>query len=162
MQVGSRIAFDVGKARIGAARSVAGTSVVLPLKTYRVHAHGTHWKEILADIAEYAPDLIYVGLPTHLNGSSGASVRMARSFARRLARKYPTIQLRFIDERLTTVTAHTQLAEAGVSGRNREKMVDQVAATVILSSALEYERLNGTPAGKLLTQDDQKGLPSDR
>ncbi|OKL50011.1 Holliday junction resolvase RuvX [Boudabousia marimammalium] len=151
MPSGSRMAFDVGKARIGGARSVSGTSVTLPTRTYRVRSDWSHWADIVSDIEEYAPEIIYVGKPLHLNGSAGRSVAMAEKFARQLRKRCPEVEIRMVDERLTTTSAHQQLAEAGVSGTSRTAMIDQAAATVILDFALSIEDAQGQSAGTLFS-----------
>jgi putative Holliday junction resolvase len=55
-----------------------------------------------------------------------------------------------VDERLSTVSAHQHLREAGVKGRRHRPVVDQAAAVVILQSALDAERASGRPPGVLV------------
>ncbi|WP_170299666.1 Holliday junction resolvase RuvX [Boudabousia tangfeifanii] len=143
----TRFAYDVGKSRIGAARAVSGTSVVLPITTYRVMPMEVHFDEILDDLETYQPEIIYVGLPLHLNGKAGISVEMAKEFAAKLQELYPQGTIRLIDERLTTATAHQHLAAAGISGKKRGGVVDQVAACVILEQAIAAEESTGELAG---------------
>ena len=93
---------------------------------------------------------VIVGLPRHLDGRTGASARDARRWARALADRVRPVTVRLVDERLTTVTAHRSLHEAGCHERGFRAVVDQAAAVVILEQALETERRTGAPAGELL------------
>ncbi|OKL47674.1 hypothetical protein BSR29_04510 [Boudabousia liubingyangii] len=145
----TRWAFDVGRARIGAARTPAGTTVVLPAGTFQVDKNGAYWHRIVDALHESPASVIYVGLPLHLNGNQGASVKLARNFAKQLHRRYPTAEIRMIDERLTTSTAHLRLADAGISGRNRTQIIDQAAAAVILEYAIASEGPDGQFSGEL-------------
>ena len=61
------------------------------------------------------------------------------------------IAVRLSDERLSTVSAENVLREQGRKGQKRRKVVDQVAAVVILQNALDTERSTGEPAGELVT-----------
>ena len=78
---------------------------------------------------------------------------MARSYARRLARKISPIPVRLIDERLSSVTAHEKLRAAGVSTREHKKMVDQVAAQQILEQAIEMSNIGTDLTGELVIID---------
>jgi putative Holliday junction resolvase len=60
------------------------------------------------------------------------------------------VSVRLVDERLSTVSAHRTLREAGVRGRRHRPVVDQVAAVVILQSALDAERASGREPGILV------------
>ncbi|MBV7363677.1 Holliday junction resolvase RuvX [Actinomycetaceae bacterium TAE3-ERU4] len=152
LEQAQRWSFDVGRARIGAARSPRGTSVVLPVNTFCVDTAQTYWDDIEDALEEYPADIIYVGLPLHLNGKSGASVQMVREFATELASLYPLAEIRLVDERLSSVSAHQRLAEAGVSGKNRKSIIDQAAAVVILETAIAFEQENSGFAGKLFSR----------
>jgi putative Holliday junction resolvase len=90
--------------------------------------------------------LIYIGLPLHLSGKESASSEKARVFAGLLKQHLPPeIQIRLLDERLTTSSAVGELRNAGLKG-SRES-IDQLAAVKILEFALEVERLSGKAAG---------------
>lgn len=65
------------------------------------------------------------------------------------------VEVRLIDERLSTVVAHRALAEAGRSSRQRRQVVDQAAAVAILEQAMELERHTGTFPGEVVEGNAQ-------
>jgi putative Holliday junction resolvase len=72
------------------------------------------------------------------------------------------VPVRVVDERLTTVTAQRSLRDAGVKGRRHRPVVDQVAAVVILQSALDAEQASGRAAGSLVGPEEAPERPSQR
>ena len=77
-----------------------------------------------------------VGLPLNMNGSRGSQVEKVLGFVEGLRAQLPVpVVLR--DERLTTVEADERLREAGLGWRERKRVVDQVAAVVILQEYLD-------------------------
>lgn len=103
-------------------------------------------------IAKLARDLgaieVILGMPVDLAGRRGVAANAMMKVADRIGRRIK-VPLRLVDERLTTATAHRQLAEAGVAGIDRRGIIDQAAAVAILEHALETERRTGEPAGTL-------------
>lgn len=91
---------------------------------------------------------VVVGLPRSLDGGEGPAAAKARRWARTLAAAMPDTPVRLVDERLSTVDAHRSLRESGVAGRRQRHVVDQVAAVVILQTALDLERSTGAPPGE--------------
>jgi len=81
--------------------------------------------------------LIIVGLPKNMDGSLGPSAAKAQSFASRLATELVSIKILLWDERLTTVEAQRALHLAGKKARQSKKMIDQVAAQILLQSYLD-------------------------
>ena len=146
---GTRIALDVGKARIGVAASDPDGLLAMPVETVR-RGQGDIAK-ICQIIADRSALVCYIGLPKHLRGSEGDSAQDARKFARRLVaasgKNSTPIDVSFIDERLTTVSATTQLREAGRKANRQRAVIDQQAAVIILQSALDTERMRGQRAG---------------
>jgi putative Holliday junction resolvase len=82
---------------------------------------------------------VVIGLPLSLDGSDGTAARAARAEANELAAGL-SVPVVLHDERLTTVEAHHRLAERGLDGRARRKVVDQVAAAVMLQAWLDGRR----------------------
>ena len=70
-----------------------------------------------------------------------------RSWGAELEQLLPTCNIRLVDERLTSVSAHRQLRSAGLGGRQHKNVVDQQAAVLILEQALETERQTGKIPG---------------
>lgn len=150
MRQGIRLGIDVGKARVGIARSDPEGLLVLPLETL---PRSELTPNLVIELAEaYEAIELVVGLPLSLDGSQTPSTKDAQDFAAGLAAT-GRIPVRLVDERLSTVDAQSRLREAGKSTRSSRSVVDQVAATIILQNALEAERLTGSAPGKVLTDD---------
>lgn len=155
MRQGTRLGIDVGSVRIGVARSDPGGLLATPLETVR---RGKGDLDRIAElVTEHEAVEVIVGLPTSLSGRSGPAAEQARAFAdalaRRLADRLPTRAVRLYDERLTTVTAEAGLRRSGVRGQAQRKVVDQVAAAVLLQAALDGERATGRPPGETARED---------
>ena len=101
----------------------------------------------LADlIAEYEVSEIVVGLPVLMSGERGTRANLAESFAETL-RKRTGLPVHLVDERLTTVEADEILSESGVPKAERKKVIDQVAAGLILQDYLN-QRKTGEENGR--------------
>ena len=151
MRKGVRLGVDVGRARIGVARCDRDGILATPVET--VARGDGDLARIAALREEYDAVEIVVGLPLSLSGGSTASTEDARAFAAAIARSSAT-PVRLVDERLSTVTAQSQLRENGRSTRSSRSVVDQVAAVIILQTALDSERSAGTPPGALVDTDE--------
>jgi len=160
---GARLGVDVGMARIGLAASDPDGLVATPVETVpRVlaasarSAQGTtaDVARIVAEAVERFAAVVYVGLPRHLSGKEGAATADARAFAGRLvvalAAAGEGAEVRLVDERMTTVSAHQALHAAGRKTKKHRSVIDQAAAVIILQSALDAERAKGERAGELV------------
>ena len=141
---GVRIGVDVGKARVGVARSDPDGLLAVPVETVPRAKAAVARITALAD--EYAATEILVGLPLNMQGEDTASTQDARDFAAAVAAA-SVVPVRLVDERLSTVSAHAALRDAGRSQRNSRSIVDQVAAVVLLQQALDVEKSSGRPPG---------------
>lgn len=79
-----------------------------------------------------------IGMPLNMNGTKGMRAEQTEKFAEALAAAFPDIPYHFWDERLTTVMAQRQLIEADVSRKKRKKVIDKMAAVVILEGYLQH------------------------
>jgi len=136
MRTGTRIGIDVGTARVGVARSDSLGLVAVPVITL---PRESALEELASIATEYDAIEFVCGLPLSLDGSDTASTMDARQFAVDLS-VATGVTVRLVDERLTTVTAHHALHDASHSTRSGRAMIDQVAATILLDSALNAER----------------------
>ncbi|WP_046470235.1 Holliday junction resolvase RuvX [Allosalinactinospora lopnorensis] len=155
MRHGVRLAVDPGKTRIGVAGSDPSGVLATPIETIR--RGRDHLDRIAALMREHEAVEVIVGYPASLSGEEGPAARGARSFACALARKIAPVPVRLVDERLTTVTAQSQLYEGASFGKRgarggqaRRSVIDQAAATVLLQSALDTERQSGRPPGEIV------------
>ncbi|MBK0418169.1 Holliday junction resolvase RuvX [Leucobacter sp. CSA1] len=150
MRSGVRLGVDVGKARVGVARSDLHGMLATPVETVPRDRSGdldlARIEEIAAE--EGAVEAV-VGLPLNLRGERTPSTEDAERFARRLAARLRSrgVPVRLVDERLSTVSAHGQLRQAGRKTKQSRSVIDQAAAVVILQHALDSERAQGAPAG---------------
>lgn len=146
MADGSRLGIDWGKARIGVAASGAGTGLAYPVTT--VPAGPDEQRRLLAIIAEYEPKVIYVGLPLTLAGEYGFSAQFVLGKAASLASAVADVEVRLVDERMSTVAASRNLGSAGRRAKQQRSVIDQAAAVDILQRALDAEGRAGAPAGR--------------
>jgi putative Holliday junction resolvase len=145
---GVRLGVDVGTVRIGIAKSDPGGLLASPLDTV---ARGAGDVAELARLAtEYGAIEVVVGLAIGLGGREGKSAADGRTFAAALASRVAPVPVRLLDERFTTVLAHTALQQGGLRSRARRHVVDKAAAALLLQDALDAERTTGRPAGELV------------
>ncbi|MWC00278.1 Holliday junction resolvase RuvX [Agromyces seonyuensis] len=150
MRAGVRLGIDVGRARVGVARSDPGALLAVPVETVARAADGDADVRRIADLAaEYEAIEAVVGHPLSLSGHPTASTDDAVAFAGRLADALG-IPVRLVDERLSTVTAQQALRANGKKAKQQRAIVDQAAAVVILQHALDAERASGSPGGILV------------
>ena len=143
---GVRLGVDVGKARVGVARCDRDGMLAVPVET--VARSDTAAARVAELAVEHDAFEILVGLPISLSGGETASTDDARSFAVEIAGAIG-LPVRLVDERLSTVSAHAALRSAGRSQRSSRRIVDQVAAVVLLQQAIDVEKSTGIPAGAL-------------
>jgi putative holliday junction resolvase len=133
------LALDIGERRIGVAVSDPSDSFSLPLQTIE----RTNIRADLSTIAqlagEYGATTIVVGDPLRLSGERGPASERIDAFCVALGRAFSGLIER-VDERLTTAQVTRTLIAADVSRAKRKRVVDQLAAAVILDSYLARRR----------------------
>lgn len=149
---GVRLGIDVGRARVGVARSDPDGMLAVPVET--VPRDERSLTRIAELSAEYEPLEIVVGLPVNMQGADTPSTVDAREFAAALQAR-SGVPVRLVDERLSTVSAHAALRSSGRSQKNSRSIVDQVAAVVLLQQAIDTEKSTGNPAGAPVPVDEE-------
>jgi putative Holliday junction resolvase len=112
--------------------------MAVPLGTVRTGAP-EDVRAIAAMVKEQGVTAIVVGQPLSMSGRKGEEADHAEKFAQAL-RDFLGVPVFLQDERLTTVQAERSLRETGVGGRDRRRVVDQAAATLILQAYLDRTR----------------------
>ncbi len=136
---GRVLGIDPGEARIGVAISDPERRMAVPFGTIDVGRPPGELKAVAAIVQADEVSLIVIGLPRELSGNEGPRAAHARAFGDALG-VVLTVPIEFQDERLSTVEAERALREAGVTGRERRKVVDQSAAAIILQAWLDGHR----------------------
>lgn len=133
-----KIAFDLGDVRIGVATSDLMGIIASGYETYTRKKNDVHAdiEYLAALVREKQCDTVIVGLPVNMDGSEGPRAEMAREWGKMLGEK-TRLPVVFQDERLTTVSAEKVLISGGVRRENRKKVIDKVAATLILQAYLD-------------------------
>lgn len=149
---GVRLGLDVGRARIGVARSDSALLLATPVETVArdLSGAGADISRIAAIIDEIGAVGVVVGLPLALSGSYTASTNDSVEFARRVAEARPETEVRLVDERLTTVSAQGALHRSGKKTKGSRQVIDQIAAVILLQHAIDAERATGSVAGALV------------
>lgn len=142
---GVKIGVDVGMVRVGIAASDRDGLIATPVRTLqRDTRKNNDLRLLLGNIRELGAVEVFVGLPRNLSGTESASTVMARNYAAALVEILfdagLDVPVRLVDERLTSVSAHRSLRQAGLNSREHRKVVDQVAAVEILQHAIDMQR----------------------
>ena len=140
--------IDYGTVRIGVAVCDPLRILVSPLEIHQVAGQtrdGTYFQSL---VKRERIEGFVVGLPIHCDGGESDKSRQARAFARWLW-ETTSVPVRLFDERFTTSTAQSRMRSAGGGGkRTRQRLVDAIAAQVILESFLEAARHLGELPGQ--------------
>jgi putative pre-16S rRNA nuclease len=132
------LGIDYGDNRIGLSISDELASFAHPYRTLQRDTKVFH--EIRQIVERERITGIVIGLPKNMDGTLGQSAAKAKAFGGELARVNPTINIVFWDERLTTIEAQRALHAAGKNAKQSKKMIDQVAAQILLQSYLDSLR----------------------
>ena len=135
-----KLALDVGDVRIGIATSDIMGIIASGYETYVRKGGNADYEYIAAFVKAHDVDEVVVGLPVNMDGTEGARAELTRAFAEELKAYLGDVPVRFQDERLTTVQAERMLIQGGVRREKRKKVIDKVAATLILQAFLDSRR----------------------
>lgn len=131
------LGLDLGEKRIGVALSDSGGLLATPYTVVERAGDRGRDHQRLADLVdETEAEMLVVGLPLSLDGSAGPAARAVDDEVAHLRGRLH-VDIVTWDERLSTVEAEQRLRASGLSGRRRRRVVDQVAATVVLQSWLD-------------------------
>ena len=125
--------LDHGTRRVGIALSDALRITAQPLEVVARPRAVTRVSEI---VLEYGVEEIVIGLPTSLQGGEGPPAAAARHFGEEVA-VATGIDITYVDERFSTVTAEKAMLLAGAKRQVRRESLDKVAAAIILQAFLD-------------------------
>ena len=131
------LGLDLGSKTLGVSLSdVTGTIAT----SYTVIRHDEDYNSLIPKIKEIVLekniDEIVLGLPKNMNNTLGEKAQLSYDF-KNMIEKELNIKVHLIDERLTTKQATDVLLLGDVSRKKRKKVVDSMAATIILQTYLD-------------------------
>ena len=133
------MAIDYGDAHTGIAISdptgfLAGYTTVIDAYRPEVVA-----ERICALVKELVVDDLVLGYPKNMDGTLGPRAEKAENM-KRLLEEMSGLEVRLWDERRTTIDAHQILFNSGKNAKKRKKVVDAVAASLILEGYLTFKK----------------------
>lgn len=138
MLKGRIMGLDIGDKTIGVAVSDLMGMTAQGVKTIKRTSKKNDIEEIRNIIKEKQVDKIVSGLPKNMNGTIGPQGERVQKFCE-LIKEETGLEIEFWDERLTTVAAERSLLEADVSRQKRKKVIDMLAAVIILQGYLDFK-----------------------
>ena len=132
--MGRVIALDVGDVRIGVAVTDPTGTIAQPLEVYRRVGYGPDCRYVQELCRRFDTTVVLLGLPLNMDGTRGGQAEKAQAFGKVLSDA--GLDVRYQDERMTTVTAERVLIAGSVRRENRKQYVDKLAAAVILEQWL--------------------------
>lgn len=131
------LGLDLGSRTLGVAVSDKTGMIASSYKTIR---HNEDYEELLYEVRslvnELEVDAIVLGFPKNMNNTIGPKGELSLDFKTKLENML-SIPIILQDERLTTKSANDMLIDGNVSRKNRKKVVDSIAATIILQTYLD-------------------------
>ena len=134
------MAIDYGDAHTGVALSdptgfLAGYTTTINSRRQEVVVD-----ELAKLIQQHRPGEVVLGFPKNMDGTDGRKADLYRELAVKLEER-TGMRVILWDERRTTIDAHQILFSQGKDGRKRKKIVDAVAASLILENYLDFKRM---------------------
>ncbi|NLM26496.1 MAG: Holliday junction resolvase RuvX [Firmicutes bacterium] len=130
------LGLDIGEKTIGVAISDQLGWTAQGLEVIRRSNLKKDLQRLREIVEEYNVNKIVVGMPRRTDGTYGPEAEKVRCFAAQMENKLE-IPVEYWDERFSTVAAERILLEGDVSRGKRRKVIDQVAASVILQAYLD-------------------------
>lgn len=137
------LGIDLGSKRIGVAVSDRTGTIASPLLVLQRTGSVAQDHRRIADlVVEEEAEMVVVGLPLNMNGSVGPAAKAAIAEAEALA-TVVSVPVETFDERRTTVTADQAMMEFKMKADARRRLVDKIAAAVMLQQWLESRGATG-------------------
>ena len=131
------LGLDLGSRTLGVAKSDPSGFIA---SSYTVIRHNEEYDRLLDEVVKLVQELqieaIVLGYPKNMNNTVGPKGELSEQFQKKLEERLD-IPVYLQDERWTTKSATDMLIGGNVSRKDRKKVVDAVAATIILQSYLD-------------------------
>jgi putative Holliday junction resolvase len=138
------LGVDLGSKRIGIAVSDRSGTIATPLTVVQRSGSTKLDHQRIADlVAEEEAEVVVVGLPLNMNGSLGPAAKAAIAEAQALS-TVVSVPVETFDERRTTVAADAVLMEFKMRAQARRRVIDKVAAAVMLQYWLDARNTDRT------------------
>ena len=135
------LGIDLGAARVGLALSDDLGMLAHPLETIQVKGAGDLAAYVAAVVRREKVEVVVIGLPRNMDGSHGPAATKTREFGEKLRTKIAGCELRYWDERMTSVAAQKALHETGRNVKQSRSVIDQVASQMILQGWLDSQAM---------------------
>ena len=134
------LGLDLGTKTLGLAMSDKSNMIASPYKILRWDGvnYELLFNELDSIIKDNAITDLVLGLPKNMNNTLGFAAERSLKFKEALENRY-NMSVNLIDERLSTVEATNYLLEADMSRKKRKKVIDGVAASIILDTYLKMK-----------------------
>lgn len=132
------LGLDLGTKTLGLAISDKTNTIATPLTVIRYQDYEELIAELKLIVSEKEIGKFILGLPKNMNNSEGFAAERSLSFKKELEENFD-IPVILIDERLSTVEAENILLSADVSRKKRKRVIDGVAASIILDTYLKMK-----------------------
>lgn len=136
------LGIDLGTRRIGVAMSDSSGVIASPLTVLtRSSTHAQDHKKIQELIDEYEVDCVVVGMPLSMSGKVGPAAKSAQDEIDEMESAL-SVPVYSYDERLTSKTANESMMQANMKAQARRRIVDKIAAAVMLQGWLDHADRN--------------------
>ena len=136
LRIGPFLGIDLGEKRVGLSISDRTQSIASNYATIEKKKFSLFSLDLQAIIDKEIICGIVIGLPLNMDGSEGPKCQSTSHFAKNFS-TIVNLPITFWDERLTTVAAERSLLSADLSRKKRKRVVDSVAAVLILQNLLD-------------------------
>ncbi len=135
------MSLDLGSRTIGVAVSDLTGLIASGVETVRRTSPERDFARLGELIAQWDVEEIVLGYPKNMNGTIGERAKLTEVFAEELRNRFTGVTVVLWDERLSTVAAERVLIDADLQRKKRRKVIDMMAAVVILQNYLDSKSL---------------------
>ncbi len=134
------LGLDLGTRTLGLALSDKTNTISSPYTVLRWDGEDYNllFKDLDKIIKEKEITDLVLGLPKNMNNTLGFASLRSTQFKEALESRY-NLEVHLVDERLTTIMAENTLLEADMSRKKRKKVIDGIAASIILDTYLKMK-----------------------
>lgn len=134
------LGLDLGSRTLGIAISDALGIIATGVETFRFNdeEYEAALNKVVEIVKEKKVSKVVLGYPKHMNGDIGDRAKLCEDFKEKIE-KETGLEVVLVDERWTTKLAESRLLEADISRKKRKKVIDKMAAVVILQNYLDRQ-----------------------